>query len=102
MSVQNKQEQMYCDIVQLVADISREGFGIDVVHNRLFSGVFRQQLEKHHNKIVSFIEKYVPVEITPPVTTPSVQEVQQEHIEPKPVIATETLPDTKIPVYQAE
>lgn len=31
-----KQEEMYCDIVQLVADISKEGFGIDVVHNPIF------------------------------------------------------------------
>ena len=74
-----KREQMYCDIVQLVADIAKEGFGIDVINNPLFSGVFKQQLERHHQKIVSFIIKYVPVEI--PVVTPSTQ-VQQVHTQP--------------------
>ena len=73
----NKQEQMYCDIVHLVADIAKEGFGIDIVHNPLFSGVFKQQLERHHQKLVMFVCKYVPVE-PPPVVNPPIEVVQPE------------------------
>ena len=73
----NRQEQMYCDIVQLVADIAKDGFGVDVVHNPLFSGVFKQQLEKHHQRLVKFICKYVPVE-PPPVANPPMAGGSQE------------------------
>lgn len=69
----NKQEQMYCDIVQLVADIARDGFGIDVARNPLFSGHFQRQLEQHHNRLVSFITKYVPNE---PIVVPKLEPIE--------------------------
>lgn len=86
--IRNKQEQMYIDIVQLVADIAKEGFGIDIVHNPLFSGVFQQQLSKHHSRLEAFIYKYAPVEIASPVTNPSERVVQQVHTNPQPVNET--------------
>ena len=90
--IKSKQEQMYVDIVQLVADISRDGFGIDVVNNPLVSGVFRQQLEKHHQKLVMFIYKYIPVEPLPVPTNPSVGQVVQQEYNPQPVSVTNTAP----------
>lgn len=71
-----KQEEMYYDIVRLIAEIAREGFSIDVINNSFFSDIFRKQLEIHHNKIVGFINKYTveapvpkqePIQQTQPV-----------------------------------
>ena len=83
MNTQTKQEQMYCDIVQLVADIANESFGVDIVHNPLFSGVFKQQLERNHQKLVALIIKYAPVEM-PPVSPPIQEEHRQVH-KPQPI-----------------
>lgn len=80
-AVQTKQQQMYVDIVQLVGTIAREGFGIDIIHNPLFSGTFQKQLEKHHQKLVDFILKYVPVE-PPPVSSPMPVGVPQGYTYP--------------------
>lgn len=90
--VSSKQEQMYVDIVQLVADIAKEGFGIDVIHNPLVSGIFKKQLERHHQKLVMFIYKYCPVEQVLPPATPSVGVVAPQGINPQPVVATNTTP----------
>ena len=75
--IRTKQEQMYVDIVQLVADIARESFRVDVINNPYISTIFRQQLEKNHGKLEAFIIKYAPIEL-PPAVTSSTQEIQVE------------------------
>jgi len=79
--MRSKQEQCYVDVIGLVAEIAKEGFGIDIIHNPLFSGVFQQQIERHHGKLVTFINKYVPVETpmsSPPPVHMGVPQVQYQ------------------------
>lgn len=85
MEIQTKQQKMYVDIIKLVAEIAREGFGIDLVNNPLFKGIFENQIQKHHNKLVKFIEEYAPVEQVPPVSIPSQEVPKQELIQSQPV-----------------
>jgi hypothetical protein len=91
---QSKQEQCYVDLISLIAQIAKDSFGVDLVNNPLFSGVFKQQLEANHQKIVGFIIKYVPVE-PPPVVNPPINMVNQQVHQPQPVFSA-TPPETEI------
>lgn len=104
--IQTKQQQMYVDIVQLVGTIAQEGFGIDIIHNPLFSGTFQKQLEKHHQKLVDFILKYVPVE-PPPVSSPMPVGVPQGYTYPPGYIPMPGVPPmgympSPYPMYPAQ
>jgi len=91
-----KQQQMYIDMVQIAADITRKDYGIDIVNNPLFRGAFERILEKHHNVLESFILKYCPIE-TPPVQVSKPISVPEFKVQPQPVV-----PEIQTPVVQKE
>lgn len=82
MSNMSRQEEMYCDIVQLIVDVVRDEVGVDLAHNPLFSGRFKQGLERNHNRMVRFITKYVPDE---PIEVP---EIRLRPDNSRPVVTT--------------
>jgi hypothetical protein len=56
----NPQEQAYARLIELIVHIARDGFGIDVLNNHLYSSIFEAQLHRHHDRIAQFINHLVP------------------------------------------
>jgi hypothetical protein len=69
----SKQEDMYIDIVQLISDIAKDSFNLDLINTPFLNNQFKNYLERNHSKLVSFIMKYTSIEPSPDIKDVSKQ-----------------------------